>query len=268
MRCYELVLDSLSVFENKPTTEADPAVPEPDNVRNYAYDLAFNSTDEMFHSTLYDWLIERQLADDLLEVSSAPLRRPSFVSFFNYLITKLPDPTGVPRIAPQARAYHGPKIPAAMAILRQRRPAPPRRGSARHTGRIKRVALHFVSRYHSLCCCADEMSCHGRFDLHLDSRLEYLTLAVGNAKSHPISAGGRHETAIAFLTDLEEKLDVAQVQLEIYNHLLPHVNDSPEVGERIKQLSKRLLTMSEVRICDCVYLIYTYIHMTVHITVC
>lgn len=86
-----------------------------------------------------------------------------------------------------------------------------------------------------------------RFDLPLDSRLEYLTLAVGNAKSHPISAGGRHETAIAFLTDLEEKLDVAQVQLEIHNHLAPHVHDSPEVGERIALLGRGLLTMSEVR---------------------
>lgn len=85
-----------------------------------------------------------------------------------------------------------------------------------------------------------------RFPLQLDSRLEYLTLAVGNAKSHPVSAGGRHETAIAFLTDLEEKLEVAQVQLEIYSTLLPHVNDAPEVGARINALSLRLYTMSDL----------------------
>jgi nuclear pore complex protein Nup155 len=87
-----------------------------------------------------------------------------------------------------------------------------------------------------------------RIDLSLDARLEYLTLAVGNAKSHPISVGGRHETAIAFLTDLEEKLDVAQVQLEVYNTVVPHLNDPGEVGEKVKLLSKTLLTMSEVRI--------------------
>lgn len=87
-----------------------------------------------------------------------------------------------------------------------------------------------------------------RFDVGLDQRLEYLTLAVANAKSHPISAGGRHETAIAFLTDLEEKLDVAQVQLEIYNTLLPHVNDAPEVGDRIRTLSTRLFTMTDVNV--------------------
>lgn len=76
--------------------------------------------------------------------------------------------------------------------------------------------------------------------------MEYLTLAVANAKSHPISAGGRHETAIAFLTDLEEKLDVAQVQLEIYQILGPHMEDAPEVGQRIKALNTRLFTMTEV----------------------
>src|SRR6266508_2720444 len=92
-------------------------------------------------------------------------------------------------------------------------------------------AMAESTEYEMVSCSADhnsQVAC--RFDVDLDSRLEYLTLAVANAKSHPISVGGRHETAIAFLTDLEEKLDVAQVQLEIYHTLLPHVNDAPEVG--------------------------------------
>jgi nuclear pore complex protein Nup155 len=84
------------------------------------------------------------------------------------------------------------------------------------------------------------------FDLSLNQRLEYLTLAVGNAKSHPVSVGGRHETAIAFLTELEEKLEVAQVQLEVYNTLQPHIDDDPHVGNRIRLLNKKLLPVSEV----------------------
>ena len=83
------------------------------------------------------------------------------------------------------------------------------------------------------------------FDLPLEARLEYLTLAVGNAKSHPVSAGGRHETAIAFLTDLEEKLDVAQVQLEMYHTLLPHASDPGEDGEKVQLLSKALFNITE-----------------------
>lgn len=80
----------------------------------------------------------------------------------------------------------------------------------------------------------------------MDKRLEYLTLAVANAKSHPVTVNARHETAISFLTDLEEKLDVAQVQLEVYHALLPHLNDPGEAGQKIKYLNKTLLTMSEV----------------------
>lgn len=41
---------------------------DPETIRSHAYELSFVSEDEIFHSTLYDWLISRNLADDLLEV--------------------------------------------------------------------------------------------------------------------------------------------------------------------------------------------------------
>lgn len=69
-------MDSLTTFEGK-CTVAKSTIPDnalvsddPETVRSHAYELAFASEDEMFHSTLYDWLIERNLADDLLEVRS------------------------------------------------------------------------------------------------------------------------------------------------------------------------------------------------------
>jgi nuclear pore complex protein Nup155 len=71
-RCYDLILDSLSVFEDKVgKAEQSKAVNigDVEAVRTNAYELAFASTDELFHSRLYDWLTERQLADDLLEAS-------------------------------------------------------------------------------------------------------------------------------------------------------------------------------------------------------
>lgn len=69
VQCYELVLDSLSVFENKAAHSEDQhALEEADAVHSYAYDLAISSSDQLFHATLYDWLIRHQLADDLLEV--------------------------------------------------------------------------------------------------------------------------------------------------------------------------------------------------------
>ena len=41
---------------------------DPETVRGHAYELTFASEDEMFHSTLYEWLIGRGMADELLEV--------------------------------------------------------------------------------------------------------------------------------------------------------------------------------------------------------
>jgi nuclear pore complex protein Nup155 len=62
-------LDSLNVFEEKSAkATSSGAVDDPETVRTHAYELAFASVDEMFHSTLYDWLIDRGLADELLEV--------------------------------------------------------------------------------------------------------------------------------------------------------------------------------------------------------
>ncbi|KAF7306859.1 Nucleoporin [Mycena indigotica] len=196
-RCYALVLDSLSVFEER--AMAGGSNDDSEVVRSHAYELAFAVEDEMFHSTLYDWLIGRQLADELLEMRppylEAHLRRePVTVQNFE-LLWQFYVKNGQPLRAAE--------VLAALAESTQ-------------------------------------------FDVSLDSRIEYLTLAVANAKAHPISMGGQHETAIAFLTDLEEKLEVAQVQVEAYNTLAPHITDSDVVGERIKVLKTRLFTISEI----------------------
>ena len=67
--CYDLVMDSLTVFEEKCCNEKNNETRgDAETIRSHAYELAFASEDEIFHSTLYDWLIGRGLADDLLEV--------------------------------------------------------------------------------------------------------------------------------------------------------------------------------------------------------
>jgi nuclear pore complex protein Nup155 len=53
--------------------------------------------------------------------------------------------------------------------------------------------------------------------MKLEKRIEYLSLAVGNAKSHQVSEfDASRQAPVEFLTDLDEKLEVANVQLEIY----------------------------------------------------
>ncbi|KAJ3721481.1 nucleoporin [Lentinula raphanica] len=211
LRCYELVLDSLTVFEQHISDPSSAKVPlspdEHEAVKDHAYKLSFSSDDEMFHSTLYDWLISRQLADDLLEVCISLSSRDT-PPFLEAHLRREPVSAEKYQLLWQFYVKDGQPLRAAEVLL--------------------------------------VLAESTEFQLQLDSRLEYLTLAVGNAKSHPVSAGGRHETAIAFLTDLEEKLEVAQVQLEMYSTLLPHVNDAPEVGVRINALSSRLYTMSEL----------------------
>ncbi|EUC66071.1 Non-repetitive/WGA-negative nucleoporin carboxy-terminal protein, partial [Rhizoctonia solani AG-3 Rhs1AP] len=83
-------------------------------------------------------------------------------------------------------------------------------------------------------------------DLDLESRIEYLSLAVSNAKSHPSSEYGQHETAVEFLSDLEDKLEVAQVQLEIANLLSRKyaIETDPEWRRRYDVLTSRLLDLS------------------------
>ena len=49
--------------QSSPATADDAAA-----VRTLAYELAFQADDEMFHSRLYDWLIQKGLADELLEM--------------------------------------------------------------------------------------------------------------------------------------------------------------------------------------------------------
>ncbi|KAK0208086.1 nucleoporin [Desarmillaria ectypa] len=199
LHCYELVLDSLNVFEGSSQTANSLSRDDQDTVRSHAYEYAFASQDEMFHSTLYDWLIDRGLADDLLEI------RPTFLESH---LRREPATVKKYQLLWQYYVKDGQPLRAAEVLS-------------------------------ALAESTD-------FDLHLTDRLECLTLAAGNAKSHPVSSGGRHETAIAFLTGLEERLDVAQVQLDLYNHLYPHIGDAEEVGQRIKQLDQRLFTISEL----------------------
>jgi nuclear pore complex protein Nup155 len=74
LRCYDLAIDSLAVFEERSTKPMSLASgvgensDNPDAVCSYAYQLALGTEDEMFHASFYDWLISKGLADQLLEV--------------------------------------------------------------------------------------------------------------------------------------------------------------------------------------------------------
>ena len=93
--------------------------------------------------------------------------------------------------------------------------------------------------------------------LDLSKRVEYLTLALSNGKSHA-SEYSRQESAGEFLTEVEEQLDVANVQLEILREVeglvgrsggidaLDNMVGSPWGGP--ERLESTLLTNTEVRL--------------------
>jgi len=233
VQCYDLVLDSLETFENKVASGDDAT----ERVRAHAYELAFLSTDEIFHSRLYEWLISRGLADSLLEVrkrrpaecltrltslscrcvhhtfrhiSNASREHSTSTSFFGNSTSRTDNPSALPRYLLPWRSHQ--------------------------------------SAYYG-CLILSSFSALLRFSLSLSQRIEYLTLAVGNAKSHPVSAGGKHESAIAFLTDLEEKMEVSQVQLEIFHTLSPRLQSQPsdsDLREKVELLERGLFSITEV----------------------
>jgi nuclear pore complex protein Nup155 len=79
-----------------------------------------------------------------------------------------------------------------------------------------------------------------------------------------VSAGGKHESAIAFLTDLEEKLEVSQVQLEIFNTLSPRLQSQqsdPDLREKVELLERGLFSITEV--CAPIHFVRSHWFMTV-----
>ncbi|KAF9437395.1 hypothetical protein BGZ76_000868 [Entomortierella beljakovae] len=57
-----------------------------------------------------------------------------------------------------------------------------------------------------------------RYQLSFESRLQYLSLAVSNAKSYPVGSDPKSDNG-RLLTDLEEKLEVGNIQLDIILNL-------------------------------------------------
>lgn len=191
---YERVLDALQALD----TELDAAsnalagskdaatrarLEQVEGQRAEAYALATQSDDPLFHEELYTWLIERGLTSQLLE-----LRTPFLEEFLQgtpVLLGGAPYEVYVRRLRDllwQLHVRNGAFFAAAQTL--------------------------------------DELAHADVFALRLHERIEYLALAVGNAKSVRPAAHEAQEV-IAFATQVEEDLEVAQVQAKILGALLP-----------------------------------------------
>lgn len=81
----------------------------------------------------------------------------------------------------------------------------------------------------------------------LESRLEYLARAIMSAKSCNLRIAGSGEGE--FLHELEEKLEVARIQMQVYQALvnLKAVNPSSRIAQALAALDSRLLDVTTVR---------------------
>jgi hypothetical protein len=107
LQCYDLVLDSLSMFEEQSLKEDSSISNEYQSTRAHAYELAFASDDEMFHSTMYDWLIERGHADELLQVSTAPVTDDSVLTSRSYALRSWKLTSEESRLVSKSTSYYG-----------------------------------------------------------------------------------------------------------------------------------------------------------------
>ncbi|KAL7409572.1 Non-repetitive/WGA-negative nucleoporin C-terminal-domain-containing protein [Mrakia frigida] len=202
-RCYECVFETLLAFdemlENSGSGGFTSSGEDIDTLRDAAYAQATSSEDPLFHTALYDWMISRQMADQVLEMQTP---------FIESYLAK--EPLSHPRanLLWQFYARSGNSAQAAL------------------------VQAHLAQTL--------------ELPLLLAERVEYLTLAVSNAKSSGSSSRSAGPS-VEFLTDLEEKLEVAQVQLEVARTVYEHVDMDQNLKDDLQaKLDSRLMNISEL----------------------
>ncbi|WOO79208.1 putative nucleoporin [Vanrija pseudolonga] len=195
--CYQLVVEALNSYDeklDKAVAAGNPSAAV--NVRDQAYAFAIASDDELFHFYLYDWTIEMNRADQLLEFDTPFIER--------YLqITE----SNVPERRDLLWKYY-----------------------ARREEFLKASkALHDLATRPS--------------DLGLQERVYYLAQALANAKS-AMSIGSED---VEFTTALQERIDVAQVQLEVVGAVEGHLDmDRGEKNSVLEHLNSELMTLDDL----------------------
>jgi nuclear pore complex protein Nup155 len=243
MRCYDLALGSLGVFNDGQGAVSDADYTVVFSLREDAWRVAFSSVDSAFHARLYDWCMERGLTDILLNVSCliAIFVLSSYVfqsqtPFIEEHLSRTPFSRERLELLWQYHVKNGQYLRAARVLFELAKTP-------------EYACLPFYN--HTIDITAYSLP------LDLSKRIEYVTLALSNGKSHAASEYSRHESAVEFLKDVEEQLEVANVQLEIHREVRSLMARSGELSSfenqlgdtwgGLDRLESNLLTISEVR---------------------
>ncbi|XP_063310057.1 nuclear pore complex protein Nup155 [Pelobates fuscus] len=220
LNCYKCITDALQELVNQskaapqsPSVPKKPGPPvlssDPNMLSNEEASLHFEqmlklaqrSTDELFNIALFNWLIQADLTDKLLELNS-PFLEPHLVR--------------MAKIDQNKVRY--------MDLL----------------WRYYEKNRNFSSAARVVASLADVHSS----DISLRQRLEYLSRAILSAKSSSgmsaLPADGE------FLHMLEEKMEVARIQLQIQDALLKRNFSQAEVQEAVANLDSQLMDISKL----------------------
>uniref|UniRef100_A0A4W4F518 Nuclear pore complex protein Nup155 n=1 Tax=Electrophorus electricus TaxID=8005 RepID=A0A4W4F518_ELEEL len=220
LSCYKCITDTMQELVNQskaapqsPSVPKQPGPPvmtsDPNMLSNedaathfeQMLGLAQRSQDELFHIALYNWLIQADLTDKLLEVNS-----PYLEDHLMHIIKQ--DQSKVRNMDLLWRYYE--------------------------------KTCSFGRAAHVLARLADMHST----EISLKQRLEYISRAILSAKSSScISSMGADGE---FLHELEEKMEVVRIQVQIQETLRRQYSQHPSVQGAISQLDSELMDITKL----------------------
>ncbi|XP_056593188.1 nuclear pore complex protein Nup155 isoform X1 [Triplophysa dalaica] len=220
LSCYKCITDTMQELVNQskaapqsPSVPKQPGPPvmtsDPNMLSNedaaahfeQMLDLAQRSQDELFHIALFNWLIQADLTDKLLEVNS-----PYLEDHLMHMIKQ--DQSKVRNLDLLWRYYE----------------------KNRSFGKAAHV-LARLAEMHST-------------EISLQQRLEYISRAILSSKSSSCvsSLGADGE----FLHELEEKMEVVRIQVQIQETLRRQYSQHPSVQGAITQLDSELMDITKL----------------------
>ncbi|XP_024917828.1 nuclear pore complex protein Nup155 [Cynoglossus semilaevis] len=220
LSCYKCITDTMQELVNQskaapqsPSVPKQPGPPvmtsDPNMLSNeeatahfeQMLGLAQRSQDELFHIALYNWLIQADLTDKLLEVNS-----PYLEEHLMHMIKQ-----------DQSKVHN-------MDLL----------------WRYYEKNRNFGKAAHVLARLADMHST----EISLKQRLEYLARAILSAKSS--SSISAQASDGEFLHELEEKMELVRIQVQIQETLIRQSFHHPSVKNAISQLDSELMDITKL----------------------
>uniref|UniRef100_A0A182JU64 Nucleoporin Nup133/Nup155-like N-terminal domain-containing protein n=1 Tax=Anopheles christyi TaxID=43041 RepID=A0A182JU64_9DIPT len=161
---------------------------------------ALQSTDQLLHIAIYEWLLSKNLLAELLEITE-----PSLGVFLSRAMARTPDNLIVADLLWKYHERNGQHAAAAKIL--------------------------------------DKLANVASDSINLQQRIEYLARAVMCMRSESVGFSAHNGV---LLKDLEDKLEVAQIQRQVYDALALLIQHSNERYDALKLLDSNLYNLTQL----------------------